>query len=190
MPCSVAGVTVNEADTLDRNGLSLAGSGATVPFHRSCVIDSWKLGSKSDRNVFRSVASCQPVRCGSLAASKLYPIALVLMLSNLTLRASRSLDVSPGGGFTLASKFCDSWTLIVCCGSECRLSVRPLGSTACAKSLGTATAGAYCQLTRGENECRMRENGPKPGKNPKKVGVTLALNWSRLPWRTNSPPVN
>src|SRR5216117_2457731 len=36
----------------------------------------------------------------------------------------------------------------------------------------------------------MRASGPTPGKNPKKVGDRPALNWSRLPWRTNRPPVN
>ena len=35
----------------------------------------------------------------------------------------------------------------------------------------------------------MRASGPIPGKNPKKVGERPALNWSRLPCRTNRPPV-
>ena len=35
------------------------------------------------------------------------------MLSNRILRASRPV-VSPGGGFSFASKFCDSPRLIVC----------------------------------------------------------------------------
>src|SRR5947207_244594 len=108
MPWIVAGVTVNEADTLDRNGSNFAESVPMSPFHRSCAILSWKLGNRSDKNEFRSCASCQPVRCGSLAASKLYPIALVWMLNNLTLRTSCSDVVSPAADFTLASNDCDS----------------------------------------------------------------------------------
>ena len=42
----------------------------------------------------------------------------------------------------------------------------------------------------GEKECRIRANGPTPGKNPKKVGDMLAVKASRFPCRTNSPPEN
>jgi hypothetical protein len=42
----------------------------------------------------------------------------------------------------------------------------------------------------GENECRMRATGPRPGKKPKTVGRMPTLNWRRLPCWTHCPPVN
>src|SRR3954470_23199842 len=98
------------------------------------------------------------------------------MLSRWILRGSLSLAVSPAAGFSFASKFCEKPRLIVCWGSERALSVRPVGSMARANASGTFTPGAYCQLICGEIECRIRENGPRPGKNAKNVGEMLAKN--------------
>src|SRR5512135_211443 len=42
----------------------------------------------------------------------------------------------------------------------------------------------------GEIECRIRANGPTPGKNPKKLGARPSVNCSRLPCCRNRPPVN
>src|ERR1041385_4710124 len=39
-------------------------------------------------------------------------------------------------------------------------------------------------------ECRNREIGPNPGRNPKKVGAMEAEKLSRFPWCTYPPPVN
>ena len=112
------------------------------------------------------------------------------MLKMRSFRGCALDDVSPGGGFIFASKFCESPMLMVCCGSVRELSVRPNGSIALAYASGTVTPGAYCQLMSGEKEWRIRAKGPKPGRNPKKVGDALAENASRLPCCTQSPPVN
>src|SRR6184192_1642088 len=100
-----------------------------------------KPGSISEANVLFSVCVCQPVCPGCLACSKLYDRELVLMLSRRILRAVRPV-VSPGGGLSLASKFCDNPRLMVCCGSLNALKLRPLGSTAWANSADTCVPGA------------------------------------------------
>src|SRR3954453_8177203 len=115
---------------------------------------------------------------------------LVLMLNSRILRGSALDDVSPGGGRSFASKFCDNPRLIVCCGSLREFNRKPVGSIARAYAVLTVTPGAYCQLRIGEIEWRIRVNGPKPGRNPKNGGDAPAENASRLPCRTNSPPVN
>src|SRR5262245_28023023 len=120
----------------------------------------------------------------------LQPIGLVLMLRMRILRGCAVDEVSPGGGFSFASKFWEKPMLIVCCGSVCVPILRPVGSIARAYSFETVTPGAYCQLTIGEIEWRIRLNGPNPGKNPKNVGDMPAENWSRFPCWTQSPPVN
>ena len=66
----------------------------------------------------------------------------MLMPSSRTLRASRPA-VSPGGGLSFASKFCDRPSVMVCCGSLLALCSRPVGSTACANSSDTLLPGAY-----------------------------------------------
>src|SRR3970282_1472656 len=48
-------------------------------------------------------------------------------------------------------------------------------------------AGAKLHRTLGETLCRIRDSGPKPGKNPKNDGESDAPNDRRFPCRTNAP---
>ena len=131
---------------------------------------------------------CHPVRCCCLACSKLYDIALVLMLSSLIFRGARVLSLPCA--FSFASKFCERPTLMVCWGSLPEFSNRCWGSIACRYTESTVAPGAYAYEISGENEWRIPAIGPKPGKNPKNVGAMPRLNWSRFPCSTNSPLVN
>src|SRR6185437_6467758 len=54
----------------------------------------------------------------------------------------------------------------------------------------TLDAGAYVNVMRGEIECLMRVNGPKPGKNPNSVGELDRPYCSVFDWCTNWPPLN
>ena len=63
------------------------------------------------------------------------------MLRSRILRAARWV-VSPAGGLSLASKFCDRPRLIVCCGSLRVVKFRRVGSGAYAKTESTVDPGA------------------------------------------------
>ena len=126
---SVAPVIVSPlSDTLVRNGSNLALSVPTFPRHRSWVMVRLK-GSSSDDSVLVIVWVCQPVKPRRFACSKLYDTPVVVMPSKRILRGARSV-VSPGGGLSLASKFWDNETVIVCWGSLCALKLVPAGSIA------------------------------------------------------------
>src|SRR5436190_9052040 len=85
------------------------------------------------------------------------------MLSNLILRGSRPV-VSPGGGLSFASKFCESPRLIVCCGSLRTLGLVPVGSTARADGAAAGAPGAEVSLESRERESQVLHQSHTRGK--------------------------
>src|SRR6185437_1802216 len=75
------------------------------------------------------------------------------------------------------------------CGKPPRYVARVLLS-AWRKASLTFAAGEYVKVMRGEIECRMRVNGPNPGKNPNNVGELESPYWSVFDCVTNWPPLN
>src|SRR5688500_1896195 len=92
------------AATFSRNGSNLLPRKPTGPSQSEWATLRLKPGTRSLANVLESCEVVHPVRPGSLACSRSYPMLLVLMLRS---RIFRELvpAVSPGAGRVLPSKF-------------------------------------------------------------------------------------